>query len=111
MELEDELAEWRSSPRRFFGKRIDVTVEEGGVQRPIAFAFDDEAHEIKAVLHYREDSSFGKGGRRSHRWWQRHHRNYYRVKTTNDELFEIYHDRGASTEHRDQRQWYLTRQF
>jgi hypothetical protein len=111
MELDNELTEWHSSPRRFFGKQIDVTVDDGGVQRPIAFAFDDESHDIKLILHYREDTDFGKGHRGSHRWWQRHHRNYYRVKTTNNELFEIYHDRGASTEHRDVRQWYLTRQF
>ena len=111
MEQENELAEWRSSPRRFFGKQIDVTVDECGVEKPIAFAFDDEIHEIKAILHYREDAGFGKGGRGGHRGWQRHHRNYYRVKTTNDELFEIYHDRGAATEHRDYRHWYVTRQF
>ena len=111
MGLENELAEWHTSPRRFFGKQIDVTVDEGDIQRPVAFSFDDETHKIKAILHYREDSGFGKGKRASHRWWQRHHRNYYRVKTTNDELFEIYHDRGASTEHRDYRQWYITRQF
>lgn len=111
MELENELADWRSSPRRFFGKEVDVTVEGDRVHRPVAFSFDGETHEIKSILHYREDAGFGKGGRRSHRWWQRRHRNYYRVKTTNDELFEIYHDRGAATEHRDIRRWYVTRQF
>ena len=111
MELDNELTEWHSSARRFFGKQIDVTVDDGKVQKPTAFAFDDESHDIKLILHYREDADFGKGHRGSHRWWQRHHRNYYRVKTTNNELFEIYHDRGASTEHRDIRQWYVTRQF
>ena len=103
--------DWNSSPRRFFGQPIDVTVE-GDVHRPASFVLEGETYEVKEILLYWQDSGFGKGPqKRQHRWWQRHHRNYYRIKTSNDEVFEIYHDRGAKTEHAQYRKWFVTRQF
>ena len=102
--------DWHSSPRRFIGKAIEVKVE-GEVHRPASFSFDRENHVVKEILFYRQDYDFGKESDRHHRWWQRHHRNYYRVRTEEDKLFEIYHDRGASSEHKNYRRWYVTRQF
>ncbi len=102
--------DWHSSPRRFFGKAIDVEVE-GELHRPASFSFDGETHVVKEILFYKQDYDFGKESDRRHKWWQRHHRNYYRIRTVEDKLFEIYHDRGASSEHKKYRRWYVTRQF
>jgi len=48
---------------------------------------------------------------RRRKWWQRHHRNYYRVRTSQGEVFEIYYDRGTSLKHPEYRKWYLHRQL
>ena len=39
-------------------------------------------------------------------WWQRRHRDYYRVRTDTGQVFEIYFDRGPR-----KRYWVLYREF
>ena len=106
----NEQGEWQSSPRRYFGKRIEVTVT-GDVQRPASFTLDGVSHLVAEILFYWQDYGFGKASDRRHTWRQRHHRNYYRVRTTDDEVFEMYHDRGTPSDNPKYRRWYLTRQF
>ncbi len=77
MDMSSEQTDWRSSPKRFFGKLIQVAVE-GEVRRPASFELDDETYVIKEILIFWQDFGFGKGPQRRHRWWQRRHRNYYR---------------------------------
>lgn len=62
-----DQTEWNSSPRRFLGKLIKVTVE-GEVHHPATFAFDDETHVIKEILLSWQDYGFGKDTQRRHRW-------------------------------------------
>ena len=57
------------------------------------------------------DYGFGMSQLRRTKWWQRHHRNYYRVKTTQGEVFEIYYDRGTKLEHPERKKWFLYRQL
>jgi hypothetical protein len=48
---------------------------------------------------------------RKHKWIQRHHRNYFRVRTTSDEAYEIYYDRGVSMNNPKHMKWYVTKQL
>ena len=97
-------------PERFFGKHIQVKVE-GEVRRPVSFLLDETEYVIREILLAWHDFGFGDGRQGRRRWWQRHHRNYYRVRTEGDEVFEIYHDRGVSLKHPQYRKWYVTRRL
>ncbi|MGH2542359.1 MAG: DUF6504 family protein [Ardenticatenaceae bacterium] len=96
--------------KRFFGKEIEVQTE-GELYTPTAFRIDDDWHEVADIMVSWPDYSFPSDGRGRHRWWQRHHRNYYRVKTTQGEVFEIYYDRGVSLGNEKHRRWYVTKQL
>lgn len=95
---------------RFFGKQIDVATE-GDVLRPVSFVLDGEEYLVQHIMASWADYGFGEGPRRKHRWWERHHRNYYRVRTTSGRTFEIYHDRGVSLSSPHYKRWYVTREL
>jgi len=96
---------------QFFGREVEVTTG-GEVKVPISFRIDDHEHEIAEIVDDWQDYSFGPSdARRKRRWWQRRHRNYYRVKTTGGEVFELYYDRGTSKKHPERKKWFLHRQL
>lgn len=97
-------------PSRFFGREIKVKVSEG-VKAPVSFHLDDREYIIAEILQEWPDHGFGSNLLKRKRWWQRHHRNYYRVKTTTGEVFEIYYDRGTNLSHPELKKWFLTRQL
>ena len=94
---------------QFISREIKVTVS-GEIKTPAAFRLGEQEYTIATILEAWHDYGFSPALRRRH-WWQRHHRNYYRVKTTGDEVFEIYYDRGISLEHPEYKKWYLSRQL
>lgn len=95
---------------QFFGKEIDVTVS-GEVRVPASFRLGDREYVITEIIEAWPDYGFGRNPRRQQHWRQRHHRNYYRVRTTGGEVFEIYHDRGTNLKHPQYKKWILTRQL
>jgi len=97
-------------PERYFGRQIEVATG-GDVKVPVSFRLDDRDHAIVEVVESWPDYGFGTSttGRKS--WKQRHHRNYYRVKTTDGEVYEIYYDRGTSLDHPELKKWFLTRRL
>ncbi|MDO9332984.1 MAG: hypothetical protein Q7T57_00470 [Dehalococcoidales bacterium] len=98
-------------PPQFFGREIQV-ITGGEVKSPTAFTLDKSQYTIAEIVREWHDHSFGPTatGRRK-RWWERRHRNYYLVKTTDGELFEIYYDRGANLKHPELRKWYAHRKL
>lgn len=72
---------------------------------------DGKLHVIKEVVAAWPDYGFGNASQKRHRWWQRHHRNYFHVRTAEDETFEIYFDRGVSLRNSKYRKWYITRRL
>ncbi len=84
----------------FIGREIQVHCE-GSVKIPVAFRLDDREYQVEAIVDEWQDWGFGKTDRQRN-WRTRHHRNYYRVRTTEGELFEIYCDRPQPTRIR----WY-----
>ncbi len=95
---------------QFFSKEIEVTVG-GELRAPLSFRLGEEEYVISEVLEAWSDYGFGLSSLRRGRWWQRRHRNYFRVKTTQSEVFEIYYDRGTSLEHPELKKWFLSRQL
>lgn len=93
-------------PQQFLGKEIQV-ITGGEVKAPTAFTLDQRQYAIAEIVREWQDHGYGPTaiGRRK-RWWERRHRNYYLVKTTDGELFEIYYDRGANLKHPEFRKWY-----
>jgi len=97
-------------PGKFIGRDIDVTTD-GEVKQPVSFRLDNREYLIVEIMESWPDHGFGKNPPQRKRWYHRHHRNYYKVKTTEDEVFEIYYDRGVSLKHPEHKKWFLSRQF
>lgn len=96
---------------QFLGREIKVSTD-GEVKAPTAFTLDKRQYIIAEIVQEWQDHGFGPtaSGRRK-RWWERRHRNYYLIKTTNGELYEIYYDRGANLKHPEFRKWYAHRKM
>jgi len=97
-------------PERYFGRQIEVTTG-GDVKVPVSFRLDDHEHIITEVMESWPDHGFGRSAAGRKRWWQRHHRNYFRVKTTDGEVYEMYYDRGTSLDHPELKKWFLTQRL
>lgn len=93
--------------RRFFGKLIDVE-QHPETRAPVSFDLDGERHDIGAVMVSWQDFGMPDDGRK-HTWRQRRHRNYFRVRTTQGETYEIYYDRGVSMNSPKHMRWYVTK--
>lgn len=68
---------------------------------PTAFLWQGQRYVVTEVLRGWADHGFGPMDYPA-RWWQRRHRNYFRVRTSEGELAEFYLDRGT-------RKWVLYR--
>jgi len=95
---------------QFFGREIEVTTS-GEVKVPASFRLDDREYVISEIMAAWPDHGFGQSPVRRPKWWMRHHRNYYRVRTTEGDVFEIYYDRGTSLKHPERKKWFLHRQL
>ena len=91
---------------KFIGQKIDVTTD-GTIKEPMSFNWKNRGYDIAEILLSWMDWGFPQGSSQ-HDWKNRRHRNYYRVRTTSDNIFEIYHDRGPSGNTDD---WYLFQQI
>ena len=96
-------------PRSFFGKIIKVQQHEE-TRAPVSFALDGEQHDIQDVMVSWQDFGMPNDGRK-HTWRQRRHRNYFRVRTTKGETYELYYDRGVSMNSPKHMRWYVTKQL
>ncbi len=81
----------------FFSDEIDVIRDEK-TKNPISFIWRGRVYKIKELIAFWPDFSYSESGAKRKRWWHRRHRNYYRVLTKEDEVFEIYFDRGSKKE-------------
>jgi hypothetical protein len=81
----------------FLSDEIKVIRDEE-TRNPISFIWRDKEYWIKEIIAFWPDFSYSESGSKRKRWWQRRHRNYYRVLTEEEEVFEIYLDRGSKRE-------------
>jgi hypothetical protein len=88
------------------GEFVHEEIEVEFSQRPgppISIEWKGKKIAVAEVLRAWPDHGFGPF-RHAARWWQRRHRNYYRVKTAEGEILEFYLDRGS-------RKWVLSRRW
>ncbi len=95
----------------FVGRKIEV-VTGGKLIEPTSFRLVGRDYEIAEVLESWQDHGFGMAAPLKKNWRLRHHRNYYRVRTKEGEVFEIYLDRTrVGLRHGRPRNWYLYRKL
>ena len=100
-----------SAAGRLIARPIEVETA-GQVRTPVAFTLAGRRHEVEHVLEMWQDHGFGRAAPLKKNWRLRHHRNYYRVRTTEGEVFEIYLERSrVGLRHGKPRKWYVSRQL
>lgn len=62
---------------------------------PVSFVYEGQEHGIKEIEATWQDWGFPGGAPRRKDWRMRRHRNFYRIVTSGNEVYEIYHDRGT----------------
>lgn len=77
---------------QMYSEKIQVECE-GEPSRPVSFRWRDEEFRIESILRSRQDWGFPPGSPRRKEWRLRRHRNYFKVRTGNGRIFEIYMDR------------------
>ena len=96
---------------RLIARPIEVETA-GEVRTPVAFTLEGRRYEVEQVLETWQDSGFGLAAPLKKNWRLRHHRNYYRLRTTEGEVFEIYLERSrVGLRHGRPRKWYASRQL
>ncbi|MGB2698463.1 MAG: DUF6504 family protein [Candidatus Zixiibacteriota bacterium] len=81
----------------FFSDKIDVQRDDK-TKDPACFCWKDKEYKIKEVLSSWSDWKFSAGAPKRKNWRLRHHRVYYRIKTEDNQVFEIYLDRKTKKE-------------
>lgn len=80
---------------RFIAEKI--TVETGGdIKQPVALKWRGNDYTVTEVIASWFDWGFSEGTKQKN-WRTRRHRNYFRVRTNTDEVFEIYLDRPPAS--------------
>ena len=96
--------------QKFIGKEIEVTTG-GEIKTPASFRLEGREYVIAEILESWPDHGYGNIPPKRKKWYHRHHRNYFRVKTTDGDIYEIYYDRGTKLTHPELKQWFLTRRL
>ena len=87
---------------RFISEPIRV-MTDGEIKQPTAFFWKGKEYRVVEVILSWLDWGFPPGATQRD-WRTRRHRNYYRVRTDTNELFEIYMDRATPS---GVAEWYL----
>jgi len=102
-------------PVEFIGKAIEVELGEGEAPSPVAFHLGRKEHRVAEVLQRWEDQGFGQQipghqDRSGHG-----QRVYYRVRTSDGEVYELYVDWQAARrlgKHRQEKsRWFAHRRI
>jgi hypothetical protein len=95
----------------FIGRPIEVKTT-GEVRLPASFFLGDREYEVAEILETWQDHGFGMASPLKKNWRLRHHRNYFRVRTTQGEVFELYLDRTrVGLRQGAPRRWFLYRRL
>ena len=79
-----------------YSEKISVTCEsesDDAPLRPVAFTWRKQEFRIAEIMSDRQDWGFPAGAPKKKAWNLRRHRNYYKVRSECDRVFEIYMDR------------------
>ncbi len=97
-------------PVQFLGKEISVTLSEGEVRQPSAFKLGPKSYTVKEVIASWLDNAYGAVPARRRGWQDRPERQFYRVRTDEGDVFELYVDTPAGRKSRPRKaRWYAHR--
>jgi hypothetical protein len=85
---------------------VELSVGPEAVPAPRTFSWRGERYEVAQVLGVWTDAGFADRARRHHGWWERRHRNYFRLQTADGETWDLYQDRGGG-----RRRWFALRRW
>jgi hypothetical protein len=77
---------------QMYSEKVEVECE-GEPARPVSFTWRDEDFPIESILRSWQDWGFPPGSPRRKDWRLRRHRTYFKVRTDEGRIFEIYMDR------------------
>ncbi len=101
-------------PVDFVGREIEVTLSEGEAPAPLAFRMGSRQYKVAEQMASWQDRNVG-DRQRGRDWRQQQQRRYYRVRTEEGEVYELYAD-WSPTKRRKKGQavgarWYLHRRL
>jgi len=79
---------------QLYSEKIEVECR-GEPLKPVSFKWNDKEFRIEKVLRIWQDWGFPPGSPRRKNWRLRRHRTYFKVRTEDGRVFEIYLDRKA----------------
>ena len=85
------------------GRFIDAAVEVFFQEKPgppAGFRWEGKEYRIAEILEFRRELDFKRS------WWRRRHRDWYKVRTSDGHVFELYFHRGPG-----RRYWVLLREL
>ncbi|MGQ9573209.1 MAG: DUF6504 family protein [Dehalococcoidia bacterium] len=97
-------------PVEFIGKPIEVEVSEDEARTPLAFRLGRKEHRVAEVLQRWEEHAFGQAIPGRGDWRSGQQRVYYRLRTSEGEVYEVYVD-WLPTRRRGQRRQEKSRWF
>ena len=101
-------------PVDFLGREIEVRLSEDETAAPLAFRLGRREYKIAEQLTTWEDHGFD-NRQRGRDWRQQQQRRYYRVRTEEGEVYELYADWSPARRRRKGKtpgaRWYLHRRL
>lgn len=90
---------------KLISERIEVetAAPAGGLQEPVAFTWRGHRFAVRRIVNAWVDTGFGRG-EVTRTWYNRRHRNYFRVEADDGQIYEFYLDRSGK-----RREWFLAR--
>lgn len=102
-------------PVEFIGKPIEVKLSADATPTPVAFRLGRKEHKVADVLQRWEEHGFGQAIPRHGDWRSGGHRLYYRLRTTEGELYEVYMDwlptRRQGRRRQEKSRWFAHRRI
>ena len=102
-------------PVEFIGKPIEVELSDDAVPTPVAFHLGRKEYKVAEVLQRWEDHAFGQTIPGHGDWRSGHQRLYYRLRTSEGEVYEVYVDWLATRRQGKRRQekskWFAYRRL
>ncbi len=102
-------------PVEFIGKPIEVKLSEDAAPVPVAFRLGGKEYKVADVLQHWEEHASGQAIRGHDDWRAGAQRIYYRLRTSEGEVYEVYVELLPTRRHGRRRQekskWYVYRKL
>lgn len=102
-------------PVEFIGKPIEVELSEDAAPIPVAFRLGRKQYKVADVLQRWEEHGSGQAIRGHDDWRPRPRRLYYRLRTSEGEVYEVYVDwlptRRQGRRRQEKSKWFVYRRL